>query len=256
MHGIMDESGRLMVIMTHNTDIADGWEREGEDDEFFFLFSPNAYAVGDQRGDLRPDPLTSVHTDPRNPYPGSGEDEATMQEATMQEATMQEATMNDWWAEGLLFENCNCAAVCPGHIHFSQKCTHEVCRGFWAIRFEAGRAGEADLAGIDAVVVYEAPQVMVDGGWKQVIIVSDRAEAGQRRAIEEIISGRAGRSLGSAVAVRVGRVADPNGPGDDRGRAGAEVGDGHGDPGGRRAGHSGQKPGRTGHIREHLQQDS
>ena len=42
----MDESGRLMVIMTHNTDIADGWEREGEDDEFFYLFSPGAYAVG------------------------------------------------------------------------------------------------------------------------------------------------------------------------------------------------------------------
>ena len=46
LHGIMDESGRLMVIMTHNTDIADGWEREGEDDEFFYRFSPNAYAVG------------------------------------------------------------------------------------------------------------------------------------------------------------------------------------------------------------------
>ncbi len=46
LHGIMDESGRLMVIMTHNTDIADGWEREGEDDEFFYLFSPGAYAVG------------------------------------------------------------------------------------------------------------------------------------------------------------------------------------------------------------------
>ena len=46
MHGIMDESGRLLVVMTHNTDIADGWEREGEDDEFFYLFSPNSYAVG------------------------------------------------------------------------------------------------------------------------------------------------------------------------------------------------------------------
>ncbi len=46
LHGIVDESGRLMVVMTHNTDIADGWEREGEDDEFFYLFSPNAYAVG------------------------------------------------------------------------------------------------------------------------------------------------------------------------------------------------------------------
>ncbi len=46
LHGIADESGRLMVIMTHNTDIADGWEREGEDDEFFYKFSPDAYAVG------------------------------------------------------------------------------------------------------------------------------------------------------------------------------------------------------------------
>ena len=46
LHGIMDETGRLLVIMTHNTDIADGWEREGEDDEFFYLFSPAAYAVG------------------------------------------------------------------------------------------------------------------------------------------------------------------------------------------------------------------
>ena len=46
MHGIVDESGRLLVLMTHNTDIADGWEREGEDDDFFHLFSPNSYAVG------------------------------------------------------------------------------------------------------------------------------------------------------------------------------------------------------------------
>ncbi|MDE2796941.1 MAG: DUF1326 domain-containing protein [Gemmatimonadota bacterium] len=97
--------------------------------------------------------------------------------------------MNDWWAEGLLFENCNCTAVCPGHIHFSQRCTHEVCHGFWAIRFEGGRVGGTDLAGVEVVVVYEAPQVMVEGGWRQRIIVSDRADRGQRRAVEEIIAG-------------------------------------------------------------------
>ena len=44
--GIFDEKGRLMVIMTHNTDIADGWEREGEDEEFFYRFSIKAYPVG------------------------------------------------------------------------------------------------------------------------------------------------------------------------------------------------------------------
>ncbi len=44
--GIADEHGRLMVVMLHNTDIPDGWEREGEDPEYFFRFSPDAYAVG------------------------------------------------------------------------------------------------------------------------------------------------------------------------------------------------------------------
>jgi len=42
LRAIFDDRGRPLVIMTHNTDIADGWEREGEDDEFFFLFSPEA----------------------------------------------------------------------------------------------------------------------------------------------------------------------------------------------------------------------
>ena len=44
--GISDKHGRLMVVMTHNTDISDAWEREGEDPRFFFSFSPNGYAVG------------------------------------------------------------------------------------------------------------------------------------------------------------------------------------------------------------------
>jgi hypothetical protein len=44
--GIVDDHGRLMVVMLHNTDIPDGWEREGEDPEYFYRFSPDAYAVG------------------------------------------------------------------------------------------------------------------------------------------------------------------------------------------------------------------
>jgi hypothetical protein len=35
-----------MVLSTHNTDIADGWEREGVDPKFFYLFSVPSYAVG------------------------------------------------------------------------------------------------------------------------------------------------------------------------------------------------------------------
>jgi hypothetical protein len=45
LRGIADAAGRLMVVMSHNTDIADGWEREGEEYEFFHRFSPDAYAL-------------------------------------------------------------------------------------------------------------------------------------------------------------------------------------------------------------------
>ena len=43
---IRDRHGRIMVAMTHNTDIADSWEREGEELAFFRQFSPNGYAFG------------------------------------------------------------------------------------------------------------------------------------------------------------------------------------------------------------------
>ena len=41
-----DEKGRVMVVMTHNTDTGDSWEREGEDHEFFVEFSPPGYSLG------------------------------------------------------------------------------------------------------------------------------------------------------------------------------------------------------------------
>ena len=43
---IRDVGGRIMVVMTHNTDVADSWEREGEDPAFFYQFSPDGYALG------------------------------------------------------------------------------------------------------------------------------------------------------------------------------------------------------------------
>ena len=58
IRGISDAHGHLMVLMTHNTDISDAWEREGEDPRYFYSFSPDGYAVGHQRRALRADALT------------------------------------------------------------------------------------------------------------------------------------------------------------------------------------------------------
>jgi hypothetical protein len=43
--GIFDAAGRLMVLQTHNTDISDSWEREGESHDYFLAFSVEGYAL-------------------------------------------------------------------------------------------------------------------------------------------------------------------------------------------------------------------
>jgi hypothetical protein len=44
--GISDPRGRLMVFITHNTDLGDSWEREGDDPNYFYTFSVEGYALG------------------------------------------------------------------------------------------------------------------------------------------------------------------------------------------------------------------
>jgi hypothetical protein len=43
---VRDKHGRIMLAMTHNTDIADAFEREADDPVFFSRFSPTGYALG------------------------------------------------------------------------------------------------------------------------------------------------------------------------------------------------------------------
>ena len=45
--GVFDDEDRLMAIVCHNTDLGDGWEREGEDPWYFQEFSEKyAYPLG------------------------------------------------------------------------------------------------------------------------------------------------------------------------------------------------------------------
>jgi len=43
---IRDTHGRIIAVMTHNTDVSDSFEREGDDPQFFYQFSPDGYALG------------------------------------------------------------------------------------------------------------------------------------------------------------------------------------------------------------------
>jgi hypothetical protein len=43
---IYDAQGRMMVLMTHNTDIGDSWEEEASNPQYFYEFSTKGYAFG------------------------------------------------------------------------------------------------------------------------------------------------------------------------------------------------------------------
>lgn len=106
------------------------------------------------------------------------------------------AVATPWQARGLMFENCTCQLVCPGHMHFSQACTHERCVGYWAIRIDDGTYGNVPLAGLRAVVAFDAPQRMMDGGWTEAIVIDAAASADQRGALDTILRGQAGGPWG------------------------------------------------------------
>ena len=44
---LFDDKGRMMAIICHNTDLGDGWEREGESEEYFHVYGEKkAYPMG------------------------------------------------------------------------------------------------------------------------------------------------------------------------------------------------------------------
>jgi hypothetical protein len=43
---VLDAKGRIMVLITHNTDFGDAYEREGDDPTYFYTFSVEGYAIG------------------------------------------------------------------------------------------------------------------------------------------------------------------------------------------------------------------
>jgi hypothetical protein len=46
LRAVRDPHGRIIVVMTHNTDLSNSWERETEDPTYFYQFSIEGYAVG------------------------------------------------------------------------------------------------------------------------------------------------------------------------------------------------------------------
>ncbi len=100
-----------------------------------------------------------------------------------------------WTASGNYFETCTCDYVCPCvSSHLTARPTKGDCVFAFAFRVDHGRFGDVALDGLCFALAGVAPGPMGDG--KTVgLIVDDRADAAQEKAIAAIGSGEAGGPL-------------------------------------------------------------
>lgn len=122
---------------------------------------------------------------------------------------MAEASSPSWSIEGEYFENCNCAVVCPCLIStnapFASNPTEGACEVAFAFHLDRGTFGDATLDGLNAVLIARTPGPMIEGNWQVAIYVDDRADQSQQEAIQAILSGAAGGTMGG-FAPLIGEV--------------------------------------------------
>ena len=107
----------------------------------------------------------------------------------------EQTTLTPWRVSGSYLEACNCEAICPcRRIGGRQggRSTYGVCLGALSWQISDGRAGSADLSGLRAVLALRYDDDEEGSPWSFFLYLDDRADPGQRQALEDIFLGRIG----------------------------------------------------------------
>ena len=102
-----------------------------------------------------------------------------------------------WEIRGELVLSCNCDVFCPCVISLGRaRPSQGVCHTWWGLHIEEGRAGDEPLDGLNVAVLMDVPGPLAEGKWAVGLYLDERASDGARRALTEILSGRAGGPTG------------------------------------------------------------
>lgn len=108
--------------------------------------------------------------------------------------------MTDQWVfKSETYDNCNCAVNCG--CQFNLPSTHGYCQSAFVGKIVEGHFNATPLAGLHWAALYKWPGEIKDGGGKRQIVIDERADADQRRALETIISGDACEPLSNLFSV-------------------------------------------------------
>ena len=115
----------------------------------------------------------------------------------------------EWRLSGDWIKNCNCAFGCP--CDFNARPTHGVCQGIAGMRIERGHFGGTRLDGLSFFVVVDFPGPLHEGNGTLQAIIDERANAEQRDALFQILSGKhaAEGTLFNIFSLIVSKMLDP-----------------------------------------------
>jgi hypothetical protein len=113
-----------------------------------------------------------------------------------------------WRLKGEYLENCNCTFLCPCLLGPRNAAgapavrpTEGTCDVPLVFSIESGRFGSVSLDGTRAGLAVHTPGPMGEGNWTAGVYVDAQGTVEQRRALEQIFTGRAGGPMGRVAGL-------------------------------------------------------
>jgi hypothetical protein len=105
--------------------------------------------------------------------------------------------------EGQLLEVCDCEVLCPCWI--GEDPDGGTCDAIAAWTIERGRVNEVDVSGLTFALLAHIPGNVLQGNWKALAIVDDKASPEQQEALLTVFTGQLGGPIADFAAL-VGEV--------------------------------------------------
>ncbi|MEY9102346.1 hypothetical protein ABIA24_005319 [Sinorhizobium fredii] len=113
---------------------------------------------------------------------------------------------DQWLFKSETYDNCSCAMNCG--CQFNLPSTQGYCQSAFIGNIVEGHFKNTSLVGLNWAALYRWPGEIKDGNGRRQIIIDERADKGQRSALEIIISGAACRPFSNLFAVFASTCSD------------------------------------------------
>ena len=106
---------------------------------------------------------------------------------------------DQWEFKSHTYDNCNCSVSCG--CQFNEPSTHGNCKFAYVGNIVEGHFDDTLIAGLNWALICIYPGEIAEGNGKRQIVIDERADDAQRKALETIISGEACEPLSNHFSV-------------------------------------------------------